>query len=312
MAKSLLLFSYRYSIILCFCLFNAKLASAQTDADALMITKNFYCAGGTYANSGWTNYWEGTFKRDNLNLGKVSTNTYTFIGNYGITSKLNLLFNAPYVTTHASEGTLKGQSGFQDLSVTLKWLAFQHNLRAGKLSFFSILTGAIPLSNYEPDFQPMSIGLHSKSVMLRGLLNYKYNRFLFGASAQYIQRANITIDRNAYYTNTIIYSNQVYMPNANNMMLSAGYLDKHIYAAANITKATTLGGFDIRKNDMPFPSNTMNATTAGAMFKYSFSATSGWELLAGGNYVLAGRNVGQSQTLYGGLFYLFNLSKNTK
>ena len=312
MAKSLLLFSYRYSIILCFCLFNAKLASAQTDADALMITKNFYCAGGTYANNSWTNYWEGTFKRDNLNLGKVSTDTYNFIGNYGITSKLNILFNAPYVTTHASAGTLKGQSGLQDLSVALKWLTYQHSLGGGKLSFFSILSGSLPLSNYEPDFLPMSIGLHCKSLMFRGLLNYKYNRFLLGASAQYIQHGDLTIDRNAYYTTTLIYSNQVYMPNANNVMISTGYLDKHIYAAANITKATTLGGFDIRKNDMPFPSNRMNTTTAGAMFKYSFSSVSGWELLAGGNYVLDGRNVGQAQTFYGGVFYLFNLSKNTK
>ena len=312
MSKSLLLFLCRYGLIICFFLFNAKLVSAQTDADALMITKNFYCAGGSYTNSSWTNYWEGTFKRNNLNLGKVSTNTYTFIGNYGITSKLNLLFNAPYVTTNASAGTLKGQSGLQDLSVTLKWLTIQHKIGKGNLSFFSILTGTIPLSNYEPDFQPLSIGLHSKAVMLRGLLNYKYDKFLLGASAQYIQRSNITIDRNAYYTTDMVYSNQVYMPNANNVMLNAGYLDKHIYAAANITKATTLGGFDIRKNDMPFPSNTMNATTAGAMFKYSFNAISGWELLAGGSYVLTGRNVGQSQTFYGGALYLFNLSKNTK
>ncbi len=312
MSKSLLLFLCRYSIIICFCLSNVKMACAQTDGDALMITKNFYCAGGTYANSSWTNYWEGTFKRDNLNLGKVSANTYSFIGNYGITSKLNIMFNAPYVSTHASAGTLKGQSGLQDLSVTLKWLTYQYSLAGGKLSFFSIFTGSLPLGNYEPDFQPMSIGLHAKSAMIRGLLNYKYNKFLLGASAQYIQRSNITIDRNAYYTTDLVYSNQVYMPNANNIALSAGYLDQHIYFAANITKATTLGGTDIRKNDMPFPSNTMNETTAGAMFKYSFSAISGWELLAGGNYVLNGRNVGQTQTLYGGVFYLFNLSKNTK
>jgi hypothetical protein len=42
---------------------------AQTDEDAIMMSKNNFCVGGTYSHSSWDYYWEGTFHRNNLNLG---------------------------------------------------------------------------------------------------------------------------------------------------------------------------------------------------------------------------------------------------
>src|SRR5882762_3456890 len=78
------------------------ISKAQTDIDAIMMAKNNFCVGGTYSHSSWKNYWEGTLKRDNQNLGTVSTNMYMLMGNYGINDKLNLLFGIPYITTKAS------------------------------------------------------------------------------------------------------------------------------------------------------------------------------------------------------------------
>ena len=52
------------------------IASAQTDMDAIMMEKNAFCVGPMYAYSSWKNYWEGTLKRDNQNLGTVSTQMY--------------------------------------------------------------------------------------------------------------------------------------------------------------------------------------------------------------------------------------------
>jgi hypothetical protein len=51
--------------------------------------------------SSWKNYWEGTLKRENLNLGDLSLQMYSVMGNYGITNKLNVLFGLPYVKTKA-------------------------------------------------------------------------------------------------------------------------------------------------------------------------------------------------------------------
>jgi hypothetical protein len=311
MKKSLHPYLRRCGVIICCLVAFAKMAAAQTDADALMIPKNVFCAGVMYAHSSWTDYWEGTLKRNNQNIGTLSGNDYTAMGNYGITNKLDVLFSVPYVTTNASAGTLKGQSGVQDLTVTLKWLPYQTEIGSGIFSIHLMAEGSIPVSNYEPNFLPVSIGLHSESVSAKVLANYQIGRFFVAGSGQFVQRGDVTIDQNAYYTTELIYSNKVYMPNQNSFLASAGYRSLKFNAEAIVSKTTTLGGFDIRRNDMPFPSNTMNMTTAGALFKYSFEGAAGLELTGGGNYVLKGRNVGQTTTLWGGVLYVFDFNKRT-
>ena len=113
-------------------------AQAQTDIDALMMSKNNICFGPAYSYSSWTNYWEGSLKRDNQNLGRVSAQSVSLMGNYGITDKLNLLFMAPYVFTKASQGTLHGQQGFQDLSLWLKWMGFEKKLKKGIVGVYAL------------------------------------------------------------------------------------------------------------------------------------------------------------------------------
>src|SRR4026209_2651728 len=97
------------------CMFISFIVNAQTDMDAIMMEKNAFCVGPMYSYSSWKNYWEGTLKRENLNLGKVTTQMYGLMGNYGVTRKLNALFSVPYVRTKASAGTLQGMKGVQDL-----------------------------------------------------------------------------------------------------------------------------------------------------------------------------------------------------
>jgi hypothetical protein len=311
MMKPLRAYLIRYGIFTCSLVALSQMATAQTDADALMIPKNYFCAAGTYTYSGFTNYWEGTFKRDNANLGKVTNDSYMLGGNYGITNKLDLLVSAPYVTTNATGGTLDGQHGVQDLTVALKWLPFQTEIGKGIFGTYLIVSGSIPLTNYEPDFLPLSIGLHSETASARALINYQTGRFFIAAAAQFTQRGDVTLDQSSYYTTTLINSSRVYMPNQNNLLASAGYRSLKLNVEAIVSQTTTLGGFDIRKNDMPFPSNTMNMTTVGGLIKYSFDNVTGLELTAGGNYVIKGRNVGQATTLFGGVLYVFDFSKKT-
>jgi len=297
MIKSLHLYFYRYCLGVCCFLVFSQAAKAQTDADALMIPKS---------------YWEGTFKRNNANIGTLSSNAYTVVGNYGITNKLDVLFMAPYIKTNASQGTLKGQSGLQDLTVALKYLAFISEIGKGLFSIHAIAEGSIPMSNYEPDFLPVSIGLHSKSVSLRGLLNYQTGRFFVAGAGQYVLRSDITLDRNSYYTDHLIYSNRVDMPNVSNVLISTGYRSLKLNVEGIISQTTTQGGFDIRKNDMPFPSNRMNMTTVGGLAKYSFEDITGVEVTLGGNYVVRGRNVGQATNLFASVYYILDFSKKTK
>src|SRR5689334_25215481 len=99
-----------------------------------MMEKNAFCVGPMYSYSSWKEYWEGTFKRDNENLGTVSTQMYSVMGNYGITRKLNALFGVPYVKTKASDGTLSGLDGIQDLSLLLKGKPLETKLGSGRFS----------------------------------------------------------------------------------------------------------------------------------------------------------------------------------
>jgi hypothetical protein len=292
------------------CVVFSQTVNAQTEIDALMIPKNYFCAAGIYTHNSWDHYWEGTFKRENLNLGTISSNIYAVGGNYGLSNRVNVLFMVPYIKTNASAGTLRGQSGVQDISLAVKWLAVKQEVGRGLLSLHAIASGVIPVGNYQADFFPLSLGMQTKSIALRGLINYQVGRFFVAGAGQYVRKDNITIDRDSYYTTEMHYTNQVAMPNATNFLFSTGYRSLKFNAEATLTKVNTIGGFDITKNNMPFPSNNMDATLAGGIFKYMFQSIAGLELTAGGNYVLKGRNVGQNLSVFGGVYYVFSVKKD--
>ena len=281
---------------------------AQTDEDAIMMEKNNLCIGATYMHSSWDHYWEGKFKRNNLNLGTVSTQQTMLMGTYGITSKLNVVVGAPYVWTHATAGTLHGQHGVQDLSAWVKWDALDKNVGKGVLSVYLLGGGSIPVTNYIADFLPLSIGLHSKTLSGRLLVDYQVGNFFATASGTYTARHNITIDRNSYYTTSLHLTNEVDMPDMASWGLRAGYRSERLILEAVYSDMITLGGFDIRKNDMPFPSNKMNSTMGGVDFKYTFKKPSALSIVGGAMYTLTGRNVGQATSWDLGVFYVLDFS----
>jgi len=289
-----------------------KPVSAQTDMDAIMMEKNAFCVGPMYSHSSWKNYWEGTFKRDNKNLGRVSTQMYSVMGAYGINRNLNALFSVPYVKTKASAGTMQGLDGIQDLSLFLKWRAVNKKMGDGRLSVFGIVGASAPLSNYVADYLPLSIGLRSKTVSARIMADYLHGNLFATGSATYVLRDNIEIDREAYYTTQLHLTNEVEMPDGANFNFRAGFRNHRWIAEAVVNNWTTLGGFDITKNNMPFPSNKMNATMAGVNIKYTLPSLPQLSIVTGGMYTIAGRNVGQTTNVYGSFFYVFDFSRKTK
>jgi hypothetical protein len=298
--------------IIAFFLLAPLLGTAQTDIDAIMMEKNAFCVGPMYSHTSWKNYWEGTLKRDNENLGTVTTNMFGLMGNYGLTRKINLLFSAPYVKTKASAGTLHGMKGIQDLSLFVKWRPYQKKLGGGRLSLFGIAGISFPLSDYTPDFLPLSIGLHSKTAMARVMGDFQKGNLFVTGSATYVYRDNIEIDRTSYYTTELHLTNEVEMPDGANFNFRAGFRNHRLIAEAVVNNWTTLGGFDITRNNMPFPSNKMNATTVGVNIKYVIPSLPQLSIVAGGNTTVAGRNVGQATTIYGSFFYVLDLSHKTK
>lgn len=287
-------------------------AFAQTEMDGLLMEKNLFCVGATYGKTNWKNYWEGTFKRENLNLGKVSNSTTMINGNYGITNKLNAIFTLPYIKTKASAGQLAGQKGIQDLSLYLKWVGYSKQFKKSILK--GILFGGVssPLSNYTPDLLPFSIGLLSKTASVRAMVDFQQNNWFGTASGAYIYRGNVKLDRNTYYTTELHYSNMVEIPNATNINIRGGYRSEVWIIEAIANKWITNGGFDISKNNIPFVSNKMNATTIGLHVKYETTFVDGLSFVGDGMTTVAGRNVGQTSGFTVGAFYIMDFTKKKK
>jgi len=288
-------------------------SSAQTDMDGIMMGKKRFCVGPMYSYSSWKDYWEGSLKRDNQNLGTVSTQMAGLMGNYGITSKLNILFSVPYVKTKATAGTLKGMKGVQDLNLFVKWMPVETEMLGGIFSLYGIGGLSFPLTNYVADFLPLSIGLHSRTASARLMADYQAGSFFVTASATYVLRDNIQIDRTSYYTTALHLTNEVKMPDGANFNFRTGIRNERLIAEAVVNSWNTLGGFDITRNNMPFPSNKMNATTIGANFKYVIlPVRNEVSLVWGANTTVAGRNMGKSNTFYGSVFYVLDFNRTTK
>jgi len=303
--KKILLISFFVQII-------SSVCWSQTDIDGIMMEKNGFCIGPMYGYSSWKNYWEGTLKRENLNLGTVSTSMFSIMGNYGITNKLNVMFGLPYIKTKASAGQLKGLKGLQDLSFWVKWKAYSKKIGSGRLSLFAIGGYSFPVSDYTADFLPMSIGLESKNLSLRGMADYQRGSWFATVSGTYIRRSNIEIDRTSYYTTEMHYTNEVKMPDAFSFNVRAGYRDKGLIAEAVFDNWNTLGGFDITRNNMPFPSNEMDMSRVGFNFKYDMPFHPQLSLTGNVMTTITGRNVGQSTGFNAGIFYVIDFSKKKK
>lgn len=282
---------------------------AQNDLDGIMMGKNLFCGGIMTSTGSWNKYWEGPNLRINENLGVVNTTMVGPMGSFGATKNLNLIFSLPYVQTRASAGQLKGFNGLQDFSLTGKYRIFRLKKAKSSFSVFGIAGVTVPVQDYVKDYLPLSIGLGSKNLTLRAMVDYE-NRHLFATlSSSFIGRSNIQLDRQAYYTTQMIYSNQVNMPDVVHSNFRMGFRNKEIVAELVADQWVTQGGFDITKNNMPFPSNRMNQTRLGLNGKYEPVKWKGVSLTSAFYHTLAGRNVGQLNHFQFGFFYIFNFSK---
>ena len=285
-------------------------ARAQTIDDGVMMGKGELFAGDIYTHDQWDHYWEGGLKRDNGNIGTLTTESNTVIGVYGITDRLNLLSNVPYIWTEASQGVLHGMNGVQDLSLAAKYsLVEREKTPVGSLRLIGVLAAAFPLTGYTPDFLPLSIGSASKRVSFRGTASMQGEDGVFvDASAAWTWRSDVTLDRPYYFTNDQLYmTDQVRMPSVLDVGAMGGFRGPRLMAAATVMVQHMSSGGDIRRQDAPFLSNRMNALRVGGVVMWPLPKLAPLAVRASYAHTVTGRNVGQSQTVSLGLVYRFYL-----
>lgn len=278
---------------------------SQTPNDAVYMDKNSVCFMGAYSLNTWDTYWENNLKRINHNIGTNSTSTALFMTAIGLSDKLNAFITLPYISTKNSAGNLLGQQGLQDLALAIKYKLLEQN----GLKLIGSLGGSIPVSNYVPDFLPMSIGLQSPTLTGRLIVDYRLKSGIYiTVHGAYTGRGKIKIDRDAYQAyERVYYSNQVAIPNVADGGINLGYLNHGIQVFGFLERFDCIGGDDIRRNDMPFPTNDMSGTNVGGFFKYQ-PMHLGVNIKYG--YIIKGHNVGQASSFMVGLLYQFKYKRN--
>ena len=188
---------------------------SQTLTDGLMMPKNNLCTGVMYSYDQWTDYWEGTLNRRNENIGTIKTQSLMWMGTYGIIDKVNVIASLPYVWTKSTQGVLRGMEGFQDLTLGVKYNFFTNKTEKTTLKFFGALAYSMPVSDYTPDFLPLSIGMGAKKLQWRLNTFFRLEQGFFASvSGGYTWRSNVTLDRPShYYDGQLVNSHEAYLPN---------------------------------------------------------------------------------------------------
>jgi hypothetical protein len=281
---------------------------AQTIDDGIMLDKGALFTGSVYAHDSWDEYWEGALKRGNGNIGTLTTETITSFANYGLTSRINVIGALPYVWTTASQGVLHGMQGVQDLTIAAKYRVGEGATSVGRLRAIAVVAGGIPLTDYTPDFQPLSIGMGSTRVAARFTVNLQSEPGWFvNGSTAYTWRSTVTLDRPYYFTNGQFFmTDEVDMPEVFDYVISGGYNRRGLMLAGSYTQQRVQGGGDIRRQDMPFVSNRMNFSRVGGQVMAPIPKRRDLAGQFSYAFTIDGRNVGQATTITAGILYTFH------
>ena len=139
-----------------------------------MMPRRDLCTGFLYDRDHWSDYWEGTLKRDNLNIGTLTTQSVTWVGSYGVTDRVNVIA----MVALRLDGGQRGHAARPGRTAgPHRWPsrcnAFDRDsgprlaegVRGG-------IGGARRSSDYTPDFYPLSLGSASQRASGRLTLNY--------------------------------------------------------------------------------------------------------------------------------------------
>ena len=285
-------------------------AAAQSLDDAMMVPRRQLRTTVEYGHESWNEYWEGTRRRDNENIGTLTTRSVTWTGAYGVTDRVSVIATLPYIWNEASQGVLHEMSGSQDITVAAKARLLRAPVRRRATLDATALAGVgAPTSDYTPDFLPLSIGLGTKRALLRGAVHLADPSGLFaGGSLGYTWRSTVHLDRPAYYTDGhLVLSDEVEMPDVADFGVMVGFRRGRLAVPIGLAVQRTRGGGDIRRQDMPFVSNRMDFTRLQARAMYEIPRLQGLAVHIGAMRTLAGRNVGRSSAFSAGLTSAFRL-----
>jgi hypothetical protein len=233
----------------------------------------------------------------------------------GILDDLNFFIGVPYIKTESTEpngGKFTGVSGFQDLSLALKYRIINKESDKSTFSLLATVGFSTPISNYLPDYMPYSLGLGAPELSYRAIAQYKLvNGLYIRGAAAYLWRGYSEAEREYYYNNGSYYTAWMDVPNAVTIEGVVGYwmLKSSLQLELNYLSSKSTSGDDIRAYNAAQPTNNVDIDRLGFLAHYYFPNVKGLGVVASYNQVLMGRNAAKMATASIGVNYFFNYLK---
>ncbi|MCB0636235.1 MAG: transporter [Lewinella sp.] len=303
------------SLLLLMSLALATGLGAQTPSDALMMEGGQACVLLQYSQGSFDQYWEGSLKRENQTIATVQRSTFLPMTAIGLTNRLNFFVGLPHVSTESSKpngGRFAGVSGWQDLTLALKYQWLKRQTDRGELAGLATVGFSTPATNYLPDYMPYALGLGAPELSYRAILQYRFTNgpYLRGAAA-YLWRGYSEAERTYYYNNGSYYTAWMDVPNAVTFEAVVGtwLLDNSLQLELNYLGSRSTSGDDIRAYNAAQPTNNIDIDRVGALAHYYLPWVPGLGLVAFHQRVINGRNTAAIHTTGLGVTYFFHFLK---
>ncbi len=229
---------------------------------------------------------------------EVQINSFSLYAAYGLTDKLDLVLNAPYIQSKgsATEATLADlnfeneRKGLQDISLHLKYSFANIDFGASKLRLMGTIGVQTPLGQYEVEEGLQSIiaiGNHSTRVNALASAHYQTESGVFAtAQGGYSMRSGD-------------------VPDAVISEFKVGYAASKFYVDAYVAGQLSTSGVDILQDGFTgvFPTTRVSYSRIGASVYVPVSG--GFGVAGGASAYVDGRNVGKSTAYYGAVVYSF-------
>jgi hypothetical protein len=225
----------------------------------------------SFTGESYDSFWMGTQKVSDPGLGRVRTNSTAVFIQHGLTDRVTLQANLPYVNVRGDGLAGFAESGLQDISALLK----VRLVAGGSSTRSSLVLGAgmrTIASNYEAN-KPVDIGDGTADGLLRLVYLLQSGRFYWSQQAGFDVRGGEAPDGFPLYTEL-----GLSLGSTTVSLLYSGYFAK--------------GGTDIGDPGFTFPSNKDEFQRVGAKAFLRFSPN--WGGVAHVFTTLAGRNAGDA------------------
>lgn len=174
-------------------------AARAMDMDGYIFPKGKGAVALSFTSQSYDHFWAGTTKVADPMIGTVDTKSTTLWVGYGITDRLSLVANLPYIDTRSDGLAGFGQGALQDLTVLGKYRfgSVGSKARSDFIGAFGTRTIA---SNYEIQNSVVDIGDGTADWLARFIYALHANHFHLSQSVGWDWRGGVAPDGRPFYT----------------------------------------------------------------------------------------------------------------